>query len=67
MRHNEIRDLTADLLAEVCSDVCTEPKLAPVEGQQMRLASTTVEDGARIDIRVKGFWGCPCAQQFFLT
>ena len=62
LRHNEIRDLTADLLAEVCSDVCMEP-------EQMRLASTTVEDGARVDIRARilgqGFWGCPQQRAFF--
>ena len=27
IRHNEIRDLTANLLLEVCNDVCTEPHL----------------------------------------
>jgi len=32
LRHNEIRDLTAalKLLTEVCSQVCTEPELQPV-------------------------------------
>ena len=27
IQHNEIRDLTADLLTEVCSHVCIEPDL----------------------------------------
>ena len=65
MRHNEIRDLTANLLTEVCSDVCTKPELTPLEGEQMRLASTNVQDGARVDIRAKGFWGCPQQRAFF--
>ena len=26
LRHNDIRDLTADLMAEVTSNVCTEPE-----------------------------------------
>ena len=65
MRHNEIRDLTANLLTEVRSDVCTEPELTPLEGEQMRLASTNVQDGARVDIRAKGFWGCPQQRTFF--
>ena len=30
LRHNEIRDLTATLLTEVCFQVCTEPELQPV-------------------------------------
>ncbi len=30
IRHNEIRDLTADLLTEVCNDVRIEPDLQPI-------------------------------------
>ena len=30
VRHNEIRDLTAELLNEVCNDVSTEPMLTPL-------------------------------------
>ena len=26
LRHNEIRDITASLLTEVCSEVCAEPE-----------------------------------------
>ena len=29
IRHNEIRDLTANLLTKVCNDVCIEPDLQP--------------------------------------
>ena len=32
-RHNEIRDLTATLLTEVCSQVAVEPELQPVSQQ----------------------------------
>ena len=32
IRHNEIRDLTANLLTEVCNDVCIEPDLQPITG-----------------------------------
>ena len=35
LRHNEIRDLTASLLSEVCSDVQTEPSLQPVAGERL--------------------------------
>ena len=31
-RHNEIRDLTFDLLEEVCHDVCVEPLLVRKKG-----------------------------------
>ena len=30
IQHNEIRDLTATLLTEVCSQLATEPELQPV-------------------------------------
>ncbi len=30
LRHNDIRDLTADLMAEVCNNVCMEPELQPL-------------------------------------
>ena len=33
LRHNEIRDITADLLTEVCHDVAIEPMLQPLTGE----------------------------------
>ena len=33
IRHNEVRDLTADLLTEVCYDVEVEPKLQELTGE----------------------------------
>ena len=39
IRHNEIRDLTADLLSVVCHGVSTEPHLQPVDGEVLRGAS----------------------------
>ena len=35
IRHNEIRDITASLLTEVCSEVCIEPELQPVTPNQL--------------------------------
>ena len=34
-RHNELRDLEAELLNMVCKDVVTEPVLQDVEGEQL--------------------------------
>ncbi len=34
-RHNEIRNLTANLLTEIYSDVCVEPKLQPISGEEL--------------------------------
>ena len=56
LRHNEIRDLTADLLKEVCPNTCIEPALQPLIGESFQLQSTNTEDGARVDIRASGFW-----------
>ena len=42
IRHNEIRDLTANLLhvTEVCSDVCIEPDLQPITGEVLTGATS---------------------------
>ena len=51
IRHNEVRDLLARTLTEVCSDVATEPPVS---------VSTTVSDPTaeckRLDICAGGFW-----------
>ena len=57
LRHNEIRDLTANLLTEVCHQVSTEPDLQPLTNETWRMKSTNTQDGARLDIAVNGFWG----------
>ena len=57
IRHNEIRDLTAKLLTEVCSQVATEPELQPVSPEEFSLSTANTQDGARLDIDMNGFWG----------
>ena len=57
IRHNEIRDLTATLLTEVCSQVATEPELQPASQEDFSLSTANVQDGARLDIVMNGFWG----------
>ena len=57
LRHNEIRDLTANLLTEVCNDVCVEPDLQPVMPHQLTGATANRQDGARLDISANGVWG----------
>ena len=56
IRHNEIRDITASLLTEVCHNVATEPLMQPLTGETLALRSANSEDGARLDIRARGFW-----------
>ena len=55
IRHNEIRDITASLLTEVCPNVAIEPPLQPLSGETFRLASANTDNGARLDIRARGF------------
>ena len=55
-RHNEIRDLTADLLAEVCKAVAVEPPLERLTGEKLELASAISSDEARLDVSARGFW-----------
>ena len=50
LRHNEIRDLTANVLSEVCHDVCIEPVLQLLTGEVLSGASAIREDAARLDI-----------------
>ena len=55
IRHNEIRDL--NLLTEVCHDVCVEPDLQPLTGEQLVNATANTQDGARLDIAASSGWG----------
>ena len=57
LRHNEIRDLTANLLIEVCSNVCVEPELQPLSGESLKNRTANTEDHARLDIAANGLWG----------
>ena len=57
IRHNEVRDITASLLQQVCHDVTVEPQLQPLTGEAMALRSANREDAARLDISACGVWG----------
>ena len=65
IRHNEIRDLTANLLTEVCNDVCIEPELQPITGESLTGASSNVQDGVRLDIAANSFWGGRFERTYF--
>ena len=65
IRHNELRDITAGLLTEICHNVGTEPPLQPLSDEQLRLRSSNREDGARLDIAAVNFWGRDRNRAFF--
>ena len=65
LRHNEIRDTTASLLTEVCSEVCVEPNLQPVSADQLNGASANSQENARLDISANGVWGGRFQKTYF--
>ena len=54
-RHNEIRDLEAELLYLVCYDVAIEPTLQPLAGEELNRGANTAAD-ARLDVHCRVFW-----------
>ena len=55
MRHNNVCDFEANLLAKVCIDVEMEPPLQPSTIE--RFSNNTLKgDEFRRDIRTRGFW-----------
>ena len=63
----DIRDITVDLLKEVCHCVGTEPSLQPVTGKHFEHRSTNREDGDRLDIVARSFWGKGRQSAFFMS
>jgi hypothetical protein len=56
MRHNQIRNLEASFLQEVCYDVKIEPKLLPLTGETFKLKSANTKPDARSDVSARGVW-----------
>ena len=54
--HNELRDITADLLTEVCHNVLVEPPLLPLNGESFHHRTAITEDNARVGIAMSDFW-----------
>ena len=55
--HNEICDLTANLLSEVYPDVGVEPALQPLDSEPLQYAIANREDSARLYVVAWDFWG----------
>ena len=56
LRYNEVRDITAKMIKEVCTNVEIEPRLQPLDGENLQLRTANREDEARLDLRATGFW-----------
>ena len=62
LRHNEVRDLTAALLAETCTGVSVEPPLQALYNEEFNFRTSNRDDEARLDIKVSDF--CPIAPSY---
>ena len=51
----EIRDLEANILQAVCTDVEVEPVLQEITGEVLPKGANKAPD-SRLDIRARGFW-----------
>ena len=56
IRHDEVRDLTASMLREVCHDVTIEPALLPLEGEYLQYRTANTSNDSRVDVSARGFW-----------
>ena len=56
LRHNQIRDLTANLLKTICHDVLIEPTLQQLTGESLHERTANITDDACLDIAARGFW-----------
>ena len=54
-RHNEIRDLEAEMLRMVSTDVKIEPVLQEITREELNRGANRAPD-ARLDIHARGFW-----------
>ena len=57
MRHDEPKEIFASFAKQVFRDVEVEPDLEPLTGEEMKYKSANVQDDARSDVRIRGFWG----------
>ena len=56
IRHNDVRDFTAEVLNEICQDVAIEPLLTPLTGEQFNRRSANTDVEARVDVAARGVW-----------
>ena len=54
-RHNEMRNLTAEILGEVCKNLGIELLLTPLMGEELPKSSNTSNQG-KADVSARGLW-----------
>ena len=63
--HNEISNLLASIMTDVCSDVATEPVLQHLSEETFRCRTTSTNNAACLDIHARGFGGNQSECTFF--
>ena len=56
LRHNELRDFTANQLSEVCHYVQLKPQLKPLTGKMFHYSTSNTTDDAMVDVLAREFW-----------
>ena len=56
LRHNQMQDLTANLLKIIHHDVLIEPTLQQLTGESIHERTAYITDEARVGIIARGFW-----------
>ena len=56
LRHNEVRDITTDLLTKTCNAVAIEPQIQPLHGETFQHKAAIIDDHTRLDISARGVW-----------
>ncbi|XP_057311093.1 uncharacterized protein LOC130648959 [Hydractinia symbiolongicarpus] len=54
--HNNVRDITTNMLSQVCKDVESEPMLMPLTGEKFGKRSVKTSHEGRLDVRPRRFW-----------
>ena len=65
IHHNELLNITAELMSEVCHNVGTEPPLQPITDEHLIHRTANKEDGAWLDVAADSFWGNDRQRAFF--
>ena len=64
IQHNEVRDITASWLSEVCHGVTIEPHLQPLTGEILSHNSAITDTGARLDVACTDFGAADLRRHF---
>ena len=57
LRHNQVGDITATHLSEVCKDIELEPSLLTLNGEEQTMSKIAKRnDEVRLDICASSFW-----------